>query len=386
MRILYVNATLDPVWGGGASERTRRLSAALARLGHQVTVLTIDLGLSASHTSHIEGVEVVSLRCLNQRFAFPELRTAQLRQLIARQDFVHLTAHWTILNALVYILVRLANKPYAVNPAGSLPRFGRSPILKSLYNTLLGRAIIRNADVHVAIAPTEIPQFGEYGVDAKLVSVIPNGIDSASFNLVDHMLFRQRHDLGDLPLILFMGRLNRIKGPDLLLEAFVQIASRFPSYQLVFAGPNEGMEGGLRDFAKKNGVEDRVRFVGYVGGNEKTAAYRSATLLAIPSRKEAMSIVVLEAGAAGIPVLITDQCGFDDVERIGGGLVVKAEVTAIAEGLAAMLNAPQMLPESGRRLRELVRQKFTWDVAASQLSAAIQKVMTQRQAIIKGGE
>ena len=379
MRILYVNATLDPVWGGGASERTRRLSAALARMGHCMTVLTIDLGLSASRTSEIDGVDVVSLQCLNQRFAFPELPIARLRQLIGRQDFVHLTAHWTILNALVYVLARIANKPYAVNPAGSLPRFGRSPILKSVYNFMLGRAIIRNADVHIAIAPTEIEQFGEYGVPAERVSVIPNGIDAASFDPADPLPFRARHGLGDLPLILFMGRLNSIKGPDLLLDAFVQIAGRFPSYQLVFAGPNEGMEATLREFAQNHGVGDRVRFLGYIGGDEKTAAYRSATLLAIPSRKEAMSIVVLEGGAAGIPVLLTDQCGFDDVERIGGGRVVKAEAAAIAGGLVAMLSAAQELPESGRKLRELVRRDFTWDAAAKQLSAVVEMAAQQRQ-------
>lgn len=386
MRILYVNVTLDPVWGGGASERTRRLSAALARMGHRMTVLTIDLRLSASRTSEIEGVDVVSLRCLNQRFAFPELPITQLRQLIDRQDFIHLTAHWTILNALVYVLTRIANKPYAVNPAGSLPRFGRSPILKGIYNFLLGRAIIRNADVHIAIAPTEISQFGEYGVPAERVSVIPNGIDAASFDPVDPLPFRMRHGLGDLPLILFMGRLNPIKGPDLLLEAFVKIASSFPSYLLVFAGPNEGMETALREFAQNHGVGDRVRFPGYVGEDEKIAAYRSATLLAIPSRKEAMSIVVLEGGAAGIPVLLTDQCGFDDVERIGGGRVVKAEVEAIANGLAAMLSEAQELPEAGRKLRDLVRSDFTWDAAAKQLSAIIDMAIVQRQKSMKGAK
>lgn len=386
MRILYVNATLDPVWGGGASERTRRLSAALARMGHRLTVLTIDLELSGSQTSGIDGVTVVSLKCLNQRFAVPAIPLAQLRRLLDQQDFIHLTAHWTILNVLIYILARIADKPYAVNPAGSLPRFGRSLLLKSLYNFILGRSIIKNADVHVAIAPTEIPQFGEYGVAAERVSVIPNGIDAASFEPVDPLSFRMRHDLGNRPLILFMGRLNPIKGPDLLLQAFVRIAVRFSSYLLVFAGPDEGMEAGLRGYAQCHGVEDRVRFVGYVGGDDKTAAYRSATLLAIPSRKEAMSIVVLEGGAAGVPVLITDQCGFDDVERIGGGRVVKADAGAIAEGLAQMLSEAATLPDSGRRLCELVRRDFTWDAAAKRLSAAFEKTEERRQKSKKGGK
>lgn len=375
MRILYVNATLDAVWGGGAAERTRRLSAALARLGHRVTLLTTDLGLGTSQRWEVEGVDVVALRCLNKRFAVPEMPLARLRQLIRDQDIVHLTGHWTPLNALIYLLTRLERKPYAVNPAGALPRFGRSQILKAIYNALVGRAMIANADIPIAITPAEVPQFIDYGVPADRISIIPNGVDAGAFDVVDTLPFRMQHGLGDLPLILFMGRLNPIKGPDLLLDAFVQIAARFPSYLLVFAGPNEGMEAGLRDVARAHGLENRVRFVGHVSGDEKTAAYRSATLLAIPSRKEAMSIVVLEGGAAGIPALITDQCGFDAVEQVGGGRVVKADASAIADGLAAMLNDADKLPEAGRNLSSLVRRNYTWDAAAMHLSAAFAELL-----------
>lgn len=375
MRILYVNATLDAVWGGGAAERTRRLSAALARLGHRVTLLTTDLGLGTSQRWEVEGVDVVALRCLNKRYAVPEMPLARLRQMIRDQDLVHLTGHWTPLNALTYLLTRLERKPYAVNPAGALPRFGRSQILKAIYNALVGRAIIANADIPIAITFAELPQFLEYGVPADRISIIPNGVDAGSFDVIDARPFRVRHGLGDLPLILFMGRLNPIKGPDLLLDAFVKIADRFPSYLLVFAGPNEGMEAGLRDVARAHGLENRVRFVGHVAGDEKIAAYRAATFLAIPSRKEAMSIVVLEGGAAGIPALITDQCGFDAVEQVGGGRVVKAEVSAIADGLAAMLDDADKLPEAGRKLCNLVRRDYTWDAAAMHLLAAFANVL-----------
>jgi glycosyltransferase involved in cell wall biosynthesis len=135
------------------------------------------------------------------------------------------------------------------------------------------------------------------------------------------------------------------------------------------------MEAALRESAQQSGLEDRVHFVGYVGGREKVAAYRAATLLAIPSRMEAMSIVVLEGGAAGTPVLITDQCGFDILEQIGGGKVVAANADAIANGLAAMLSQPEKLACAGRKLQELVQKDFTWDVAAVKLAALFQAVV-----------
>ncbi len=366
---------MDPVWGGGGAERIRRLSSALARLGHAVTVVTTSAEREPSKMPAVDGATVVALRCLNRRFMIPLVPVGRLRQLVREHDIVHLSGHWTSLNAVMYLLCRLEGKPYAVSPVGTLPRFGRSRQLKAVYNALIGRAMIRNAQAHVAVTPAEIPQFVEYGVRADQVSVIPNGVDREAFAEIDPAPFRRQHDLGERPLILFMGRLNPIKGPDLLLAGFAKIAAAFPSWLLAFAGPDEGMEAGLRQSAQQDGIADRVRFVGYVGGEQKVAAYRAASLLAIPSRMEAMSIVVLEGGAAGIPVLITDRCGFDMVQEIGGGSVVPASAEAIAAGLSAMLGRPDTLAQQGQNLRALVQRDFTWDAAAASLVALFEAAL-----------
>ncbi len=176
--------------------------------------------------------------------------------------------------------------------------------------------------------------------------------------------FRRRHGLGDAPFVLFVGRLNRIKGSDLLLEAFGRAKDELPEYNLVFAGPDEGLLAGLRRAAAGYGVEDRVRFVGYLGGEEKSRAYHAADVLVVPSRQEAMSLVALEAGAAGTPVLLTDRCGFDEVERAGGGRVVPASVEGLREGLVEMLRGPGGLRSMGANLRRLVEGRYTWDAAA----------------------
>ncbi len=375
MRILNVNATLDAVWGGGGAERIRRLSCALARQGHQVTILTTGFDSATFSTLRLAAVDVVALKCLNKRFMLPVIPLVQLRRLVNDHDVIHLCGHWTLLNVVIYFLAQIARKPYVVSPVGTLPRFGRSQKLKMVYNLLAGRALIRNAHAHIAVTPKEIDQFAEYGVDTSRVLVIPNGVDTEAFNAVDSQQFRTRHALGTAPLILFMGRLNPIKGPDLLVEAFLQIADQFPSYLLVLAGPDEGMGASLRESAQQHGFSDRVRIISYVGGEEKTAAYRAATLLVIPSRQEAMSIVVLEGGAAGTPVLITDQCGFDVVAEIGGGMVVAAEATAIAAGLVSMLSDSGKLLEAGERLRNFVQRDFTWDVAASRLINVFETVL-----------
>jgi len=147
----------------------------------------------------------------------------------------------------------------------------------------------------------------------------------------------------------------------LLLQAFALVHDRIPDYQLVFAGPDEGMQSDLVDIAKQEGISDRVHFLGFVSGNDKAAAYHMASLLVVPSRQEAMSIVALEAGVCGTPIMLTDQCGFGEIKSIHPGLEVSADITGIADGLISILREPDLLKRLAISFQELVIQKYTWN-------------------------
>jgi glycosyltransferase involved in cell wall biosynthesis len=157
-----------------------------------------------------------------------------------------------------------------------------------------------------------------------------------------------------------MGRLNPIKGPDLLLEAFAQVSGRFPDHHLVFAGPDGGMLSGLTASAEQLGLAHRIHFLGHVAGSEKAGAYQSAQLLVVPSRQEAMSIVALEAGISGTPVLLTDQCGFDEIAALDPRLVVPASTEGLAAGLLALLGDADELRQIGVRTKAFVQEKYAW--------------------------
>jgi glycosyltransferase involved in cell wall biosynthesis len=257
MKILNVNTTIDPITGGGSAERTLQLSRALNRAGHQCVILTINTGLSPAYLQQCRdwGVEVVVLPSLWKRFYIPKPSQRLIEKLVAGADVVSLMNHWTFINALVYRSIKKFSKPYTVCPAGALPIFGRSKGLKKLYNHLIGRKMVVDANGHIAIAPNEIDQFKSYGVSPDKVSVIPNGIDPCDYPESDGKKFRARYGIGDAPFILFLGRLNSIKGPDMLLEAFCMCSQdeRMEKYHLVFAGPDGGMLNELRRMVKVSG-------------------------------------------------------------------------------------------------------------------------------------
>jgi glycosyltransferase involved in cell wall biosynthesis len=376
--------TLDPISGGGTAERTLQISRTFIKLGHQCTVLTTNIGLSANYLASQEkdGLTIIALPSFWDRFYVTTPALSLIKKLVLESDIVHLMSHWTWINVLVYRAARMYRKPYTFCPAGALPIFGRSRFLKEIYHRVIGRSVIKHASALIAISSKEIQQFKEYGVSAERVMQIPNGVDLNDYQAADNTYFRRKFGLGDHPFVLFMGRLNPIKGPDLLLEAFSGMDSRLDHYHLVFAGPDGGMQAELTKMADSFGIQNRVHFIGYIGGVEKSQAYHATEMLIIPSRKEAMSIVALEAGISETPVLLTDQCGFDEIEGAGGGIVVPASVDGIKKGLMKMLEQPDELRLMGANMKRLVSDHYSWEKIAALHLDLYEKILNKYEPLI----
>jgi glycosyltransferase involved in cell wall biosynthesis len=377
MRVLNVSVLLDPVTGGGTAERTFQMSRSLARAGIECAILTTDIGLTTDRIKQLGNVRVIALSCISKRFFVVRFSWSHLKALVDSVDVIHLMGHWSMLNVLVTLLARQTGTPYVVCPAGELSLFGRSSWQKKVFNLLIGYRIVREASGHIAVSPDEIPVYECYGVEQSKITVIPNGINETDFAEYGANQFADRFGLRAAPFILFMGRLNPIKGPDLLLEAFCTIAHKHPERDLVFAGPDGGLLGALEKVTRARGVADRVSFIGYVAGRDKAEAYRAADLLVIPSRQEAMSIVVLEAGIVGTPVLLTDRCGFDEVAKVGGGKVVAATAIDLAAGLDSLLADRSALKGMGEHLQAHVRENFTWDVIVRRFMDLYQQLLAR---------
>lgn len=358
---------LDPITGGGTAERTIQLTRFLIKQGAECAILTLDIGKTISTENQLEGAHVVKLTCLNTRYYLYIVSPFKVSKLISNFDVVHLMGHWTILNAMVALSCMHQGKPYVICPAGALKNFGRSHWLKRFYDFVIGRHIIRCASGWVAITEAEKKDFTNYGITPDSVVVIPNGIDPKLYEISEKSQISFLSKFGLSPqdsYLLFLGRLNSIKGPDLLLEAFIEIADKFPELHLVFAGPDSGLQSGLESIASQSTAMRRIHFTGYLGGADKVQALRQALCLVIPSRNEAMSIVVLEAGICGTPVIFTDKCGLDDFAHKGAGIMVEVSAKSISDGLIQVLSGLTNLHQSGEFLRVIVREKFLWESQA----------------------
>jgi glycosyltransferase involved in cell wall biosynthesis len=361
MHILNINSSLDPIFGGGTTERTVQMSIYLAmEKDIDVSILSLDIGLTDSIKKNLHSINLIIIPCINKRFLVPTIFNHKISESIKNADIIHLMSHWTIINLVSFYWIKKYKKPYVVCPAGALPIFGRSKILKKIYNFVGGGSCIKNANKNIAISKDEFQHFLEYHVDPKNIILIPNGIEPNEYQVRNNKKIRDEFKLGNHPFILFVGRLNYIKGPDLLLEAFAKIEKKFPKYSLIFLGPDNNMKNSLILESKNLKIQNKVKFIDYQSGQVKSMFYHAADLLVIPSRSEAMSIVVLEAAISETPVLMTTACGLKELTGINGAIAVNPDASSIGNGLNELLEKNQDLSLRGKKLNKYVKEKFTW--------------------------
>ncbi len=370
MKIVLVNTHLDPVTGGGYAHRTFALANELKRAGHHVVLVATDYMFGDSARQATQDFETIVFRCLWPRFFVPISNRTSLQTLLQGAGLVHLMGYWSILNVRVAQEARRLRIPYVICPAGALPPIGRSRLVKRVFHAVYGKSMLEGARHIIAITVKEKKELADFGVPFERIRVIPNGIPRAYSGEVDSQPFREAYGLGEAPYILFVGRLNDIKGPDILLEAYIGEKLGSQGIRLVFAGPDEGLQAKLKKRAVQAGLVDRVLFTGFIDNENKRRAYCGSLFLAVPSRSEAMSLVVLEAAACGKPVLLTDRCGFDEVGEVGGGMVTPATVAGIRVALQKMMAmSMEERQAAGAKLRDYVTQHFTWPALIQQLLA-----------------
>lgn len=388
MKILQVIPYFYPAWSyGGPPRSTYGLCKELVKRGHQVTVFTTDAldrhNRIKEKQETVEGIEIRRFSNLNNYVAFRHRiflspgMISVMKQDLKNYDIVHLNEFRTLQNLLAHRYAMKNNVPYIVQPRGSLVNILAKQRLKSLFDVMGGRRLIQDAARMIALAPLELPQFISYGVNEGKMDVVPNGIDLNEFkDLPQKGSFRQQHGLEEKhQVVLFLGRVHRSKGIDLLIKAFSGLVGDFREARLVIAGPDDGFLPSLRNLVDELKLGNKVIFTGGLYGEQKLAAYVDADIYTLPSFYESFGISVLEALACGTPVVITDRCGIANIVKDKGGLAVSYEAESIGEGLRQMLGDEERRRKFGRDGQALVRGKFGWGAIAEEMEKVYERCL-----------
>jgi glycosyltransferase involved in cell wall biosynthesis len=323
-----VLSTLDPAYGGPA-ENARTMSAALIAMGHFCELATLD-SPSAPYLKGI-GCPVAALGPGHLgKYGFSPAFKNWLRRNVRRFDVIMISGIYQYHSIATRHECLRADIPYIVLPHGALDpwfrhRYPLKHAKKWLYWPWADYRVLRDA-ARVCFTTVEesmlAPKsFWLYRARSAVIGYgtaappAPEVSDEENFLSAYPQLREHR-------FLLFLSRIDRKKGCQLLIEAFARTAHLDPTLLLVMAGPDtSGWQHELERQAKDLGISSRIVWVGSLHGRQKWAAYRRAEAFVLTSHSENFGIVVVEALACGTPVLISERVNiWHEVVQGGGGL------------------------------------------------------------------
>lgn len=375
---MQVTNFFSPVHGGSVVS-PYQLSRQLAKKGHEVTIYTSDFKLSRDYINSVPAVSVHSFKTWLglAKFHITPGIIRSTREEIKDLDIIHMHNYRTFQNMVVYHYAKKYGIPYVLQAHGSLVTFFQKGWLKRIYDVVWGYGILKDAARVIAVTQTEFKQYQSMGVKEDKIEIIPHGIDLSEYaDLPERGEFKRRYNLdGGQRIILYLGRIHKIKGLDLLSKAFAGLSKLLGEVTLVVAGPDDGYLRELKRLIKGLKIEERVLYTGPLYAREKLEAYVDADLYVLPSVYEIFGITILEACACGIPVVATDRCGIADEISGNVGLVVPYDEEQLQHALLQMLNDDKMRLEFGRKGKELVLETFNWEKVTEQVEKVYEDIL-----------
>jgi glycosyltransferase involved in cell wall biosynthesis len=205
----------------------------------------------------------------------------------------------------------------------------------------------------------------ESGLNPAKVVVIPNGVDLAAFRNAEPADLAKFGVPAGAKVVLSVGRLDPQKDPLTLLAAFEQVAQQVENSHLLFVG-NGPLEGEIRTRIAASKLGERIHLTGWQ--RDVPGLLKAADVFALASRFEGMPNAVLEAGAAGVPVVATAAEGVSEILENGrsGWLVGIGDVSKMAASIAEALTNSGEASVRACRLQSVVAEQFTWDSVVSE--------------------
>ena len=377
MKILHVIITLSPRYGGPV-QSCKSLCHSIAKAGEDVTIYTTnmdyptgELDVALNQKVIQDGYALWYFPVQFKPYVISMNFFSAVKFNIKKFDIVHIHGLYRFPQAATAYFCRKYDVPYIVRPHGSLNPYlfnnKRRIIRKRLYEYFIENRNLNNASAIQYSTVNEMLSVKLLGINSQYF-ISPNSINLSKYDkLPAKGIFREKHNLNkNQKIIIHFGRINFVKGLDILVKAFAKTLTKFEDIILVLAGPdNEGFRTQVEKWINKERIGPNVIFTGMLGGSDALELLRDADIFALPSYTENFGIAVAEAMACSIPVVISNKVNiYRDVLKAGAGIVTKCKADEVSDAFIQLLKDNKKRINHGKAGIKLVKKKYSPDKIA----------------------
>jgi glycosyltransferase involved in cell wall biosynthesis len=360
---------------GGIERSTYEVSRRIASMGHDVTVLTLgrveaDTEIDGLHVVRVPGWDIAGLTGAQTKLSLHVWPA--VRRLIRERKIELMHVHGLFFQTALAgaIVGRLCGVPVvttahigSIDSVGGL--YGR---LASIYEQTAGRMLLQSSHQVIAVSQDVAHHVAGLGVAPNKLTVVYNGVDFARYADARRCVGVSRP-----PRLVFVGRLTRNKGPDVFLDALREVMNRFPDAECWFVGDGP-LRPELKRRARQYGLSAKVRFLGERDDVPELLA--QCDVFVRPSFTEGMPLAVLEAMAAGLPVVATRVGGTAEVVLHGqtGFIVAPGDAEALGACLQKLLGDRELREHMGELGRKAA-PAYDWDRTTQKTLAVYEKAL-----------
>ena len=380
MNILQVSHSFYPCLdAGGVVRVVYEISKELVAKGHNVTVYTTDgctkrLNVEKNVGVSVDGIKVYYFRNLSNKLriklkiATPYHLFRVIKKEIKNFDVIHIHEHRTILAVVVHHYAKKYGVPYVVQAHGSVMPIFQKSLFKKVFDKIWGQKILNDASKVIALTKTESEQYQKMGVPEDKIEIVPNGINLSEYqNLPRKGQFKKKYGIKNSEkVILYLGRLHKTKGIDLLIKTFSEISKELDNVKLVIAGPDDGFLTYLKDLSTNLMLNNNLIFTGPIYKNEKRAAYVDADVFVTPSFS-GFPMTFLESCACGTPIVTTSNGNNLSWINNEVGFVVGYDVNHLNHAILDIVRNEELKFKFGKNGKDIVIKKFNWNKVSKTL-------------------
>ncbi len=392
MKILMLSWEYPPRIVGGMARVVHDLSQRLIKDGHEVTVITYRDG-NAPYFEDDKGVKVyrVDNYMIHPNNFIDWIMQLNFNMVAKATEIMNEEGKFDVIHAHDW-LVTYATK--------SLKESYKIPVVTTIHATESGRnsgihdevqRYINDSEWLLTYESTEVIVNSNFmkndlqrifGLPFEKINVIPNGVNLNNFSGVEKDYdFRRQFAMDNEKIILYVGRLVYEKGIQHLIGAMPKILDNYHDAKLVICGKG-GMMDELKEEARNLGIENKIYFAGYCDSKKVQKMYKCADIAVFPSTYEPFGIVALEAMLAGIPTVVSDVGGLNEIIEHGvtGMKSYAGNSNSIADSVLSLLFDAKLCDTVSKNAVKKVKELYNWNKIAQDTHYVYEQAICQTEA------